>query len=85
MIELGMTVKDRINGFEGVVTGRAEYLYGCIQVFVAPTKLAEGGKYPEGQWLDEGRVQAFSAPKAEQPESAAERAGGPVTALPPRG
>lgn len=29
MVTLGARVKDNITGFEGIATGRAEYLYGC--------------------------------------------------------
>ena len=30
-IELGAKVKNIVNGFEGIVTARVEYLNGCIQ------------------------------------------------------
>jgi hypothetical protein len=32
--DLGVTVKDVIHGFEGVVTGRCQYLTGCTQYLV---------------------------------------------------
>ncbi len=84
MVNLGDKVKDRINGFEGIVTGLAYYLYGCRQVYVAPTSLAEHGKWPDGQWIDEDRVAVVAPDEVEQPDSAADRAGGPATeALPP--
>jgi hypothetical protein len=85
MVNLGDKVRDRINGFEGIVTGRAVYLYGCVQVLVAPTKLAEDGKCPDSVWFDEDRVEAMAAPGAERPASADERAGGPLMGPTPPG
>jgi len=84
MVMLGATVRDRINGFGGVVTGRAEYLYGCKQVLVAPTTLDEKGKPLDSSWLDEDRVEVVAGvPHFERPASADERAGGPLTAPAP--
>ncbi len=85
MVNLGDKARDTINGFEGIVTGRAEYLYGCRQVLVAPTKLAADGKCPDSVWLDEGRVEVVAADEAERPASADERAGGPLTGPVPPG
>ena len=77
MANLGDKVKDRINGFAGVVTGRAEYLYGCVQVLVAPTAIGKDGKCPDSIWLDEDRVAVTKAWAVESPASAELRAGGP--------
>ena len=54
MIELGSKVKDSITGFEGVSTGRAEYLHGCPSVLVESTELQEGEV--KKQWIDEPRL-----------------------------
>lgn len=51
---LGKTVKDQITGFEGVVTGRVEYLTGCAQLLVQP-KVKESGDFAESRWFDETR------------------------------
>lgn len=52
-MELGLTVRDRITKFQGVATGRAEYLTGCRQILVE-------GKAKEGEtkshWFDESRL-----------------------------
>ena len=77
MANLGDKVKDRINGFTGIVTGRAEYLYGCVQVLVAPTVIGKDGKHPDSVWLDEDRVAVTKASVVGSPASAAVRAGGP--------
>jgi hypothetical protein len=77
MANLGDKVRDRINGFTGIVTGRAEYLYGCVQVLVAPQKTTKEGKRPDSEWLDEDRVEVLKAGVHGKPASAATRAGGP--------
>lgn len=94
--KLGDRVRDRINGFEGIVTGAATYLYGCVQVLVAPEKIASDGKIPESCWLDEDRVEVIAeAIHAPGPaaivssfgkqalEARAPRAGGPQKVPPP--
>jgi len=54
MIKLGEKVKDSITGFEGVATGRATYLYGCVRVLVESKKLKDGK--PIEEWFDEQRL-----------------------------
>lgn len=81
-VELGDSVKDRITGFAGVVTGKVEYLYGCKKVLVSPQTL-EKGKPAETQWFDEDSVRIVKAGAVGRPESVASRAGGPVAFLPP--
>jgi hypothetical protein len=85
MVNLGDRVRCRINGFEGIVTGRAEYRYGCVQVLVAPTKLAADGKCPDSVWFDEERVEVTASEEVKRPASADERAGGPLMGPTPPG
>ena len=56
--ELGRTYKDRITGFEGVVTGRVEYISGCNQLLLS----AKVGKdsTTKTMWVDEQRVELVS-------------------------
>lgn len=54
-ISLGKKARDKVTGFTGVITGRAEYLYGCTQYCIVPPASKDGG-YVDGQWFDEGRV-----------------------------
>ena len=64
-IKLGDRVKDRITGFEGTVTARIEYLYGCIQFRVQPD-VAENGAQLKADWIDEDQlkiVKPSGAPK----------------------
>jgi len=67
-VKLGQVVQDSITGFEGKVTGRTEYLYGCVQVLVQPQRLDEKGEVPKAVWIDEPQVcivNAAAAPTAE--------------------
>lgn len=54
MFKLGWTLRDKITGFEGIVTGRCEYISGCHQVLLVP-KVDEKGGHREGHWFDESR------------------------------
>jgi len=68
MIALGTMVKDKITGFSGVVTGRAEYLNGCISVLVQPGGLKPDGEPIEAHWFDEQRLTLASKAKAGGPQ-----------------
>jgi len=60
----GDTVRDLVTRFEGVITGRADYISGCNQYSVT-TRLSgkksgehgEACKEIEGRWFDEDRLQ----------------------------
>lgn len=54
-INLGETRTDRISGFTGTVTGRCEYITGCVQYLLVP-KVKESGSYAEAHWFDEDRL-----------------------------
>jgi hypothetical protein len=56
MIKLGSKVKDKITGFNGVVTGFVTYLSGCNQALVVP-KVGNDGAFKEAQWFDEQRLE----------------------------
>lgn len=61
-VELGDTVRDVINGFEGIVIGKTAYLYGCNQLAVSPNKLAKDGSVLDAYWNDEQRFEVVSRP-----------------------
>ncbi len=64
---LGMKVKDRVTGFEGVVASVSFDLYGCIQAIVNPG-LGADGKLQDSQWFDVNRLLVTSeAPVMERP------------------
>jgi hypothetical protein len=85
MVELGSRVRDRINGFVGIATGRAEYLFGCRQVLVAPESLPGDGKHPESHWLDEDHLELVEAGVISPGPAAQVSAGGPLTGPTPPG
>jgi hypothetical protein len=50
--ELGDRVSDRITGQIGVITSRAEHLFGCARYWIEPQELKDG-KPIDGRWIDE--------------------------------
>ncbi len=55
-IRLGDKVKDRITGYEGIVTGITNWLNGCARIGVQSTKLKDG-KPLETEWFDVNQIQ----------------------------
>lgn len=55
MIKLGLKGRDKITGFEGIITGKVQYLYGCNQYCLVPP--AVNGEIKNGEWFDEGRIE----------------------------
>ena len=53
---MGKPATDKISGFKGVITAYAQYISGCNQCLVAPL-VDDDGKYQEGQWFDEQRLE----------------------------
>ena len=56
MEKLGKKAKDKVTGFEGIITSKHIYLTGCNQYGVQPT-VDKDGKVPDVRYFDEGRVQ----------------------------
>ena len=54
MIQLGSKVKDKVSGIVGIVTGRCEYLNGCVQYCVV-TKANKDNK-TVSLWIDVGQL-----------------------------
>lgn len=52
----GMTGKDMITGFTGVITGCCSYIGGNQQVLLSPV-IKENGGYQEPQWFDTARIE----------------------------
>jgi hypothetical protein len=74
MIQLGQRARDKVTGFEGVLTGMARYLYGCDQYCIVPA--VKEGELKDGHWFDEGRVEILG--RGILPEEVrVERPGGP--------
>jgi hypothetical protein len=49
--ELGDLVRDKVTGFEGIVTSHAQHLTGCDRFWIEPRVDSEG-KTREGRWTD---------------------------------
>lgn len=54
-INLGQKAMDRITGFTGMVTGRAEYISGCEQLLVQPPVKSDG-TFVDPHWIDIDRL-----------------------------
>lgn len=64
-IKLGAKAKDKVTGFEGIVIGKINYLFGCNQYGLSPE--AKDGKVLDSAWFDEGRIEIIGpgiAPEA---------------------
>lgn len=55
-IVLGDKVRDTITGFEGIATGRTEWLTGCVRWIVEPDKLDKDKKVQQYMEFDESRL-----------------------------
>jgi len=56
----GKKAKDQITGFEGIITGKSVWMYGCNQYCLTPP-VDKDGKLPDGKWFDEGRLVVISS------------------------
>lgn len=55
-IRLGARGRDKVTGYEGIITGYVLHLYGCGQYAINPGK-DKDGKLHEVNWFDEGRIE----------------------------
>ena len=62
MIEIGLTVKDKITEFVGVVIGEVKYITGCVQFLVQPVCKKDGIK-PSSEWFDDKRLTVLKKKK----------------------
>lgn len=53
---LGTTQRDKITGFQGIVTGYCEYLSGCNQALLVPP-VDEKGAARDSGWYDVQRLE----------------------------
>ena len=79
--EHGNKVKDRVTGFEGIITGHSDYMNGCDHYLVQPPVTKEGA-FQEAKWFDEADLQLVEEPKVVKTETT--RTGGPLLNAPPR-
>lgn len=55
MIKLGVQARDKVSGFEGVVTARTQFITGCDRYSLTPP--AKDGKFNEAVWFDESCIE----------------------------
>lgn len=53
---LGQKGRDKVTGYEGIITGYCKHLYCCGQYSINPGKGSDG-KLLEIHWFDEGRIE----------------------------
>ena len=78
-LELGMEVRDRVTGFQGIITARTTYLNACSRLTVSPP-VAEKGTLPDSQFFDEPDLVLVGNGVYVPPEPKPVRTGGPHTA-----
>jgi hypothetical protein len=84
LYELGLTGKDKITGFTGVLTSRVQCLTGCNQYHLQPTEIKDN-KYPSGVYFDEHRIEILPTPKVTLEKSTPEQRNGCDVPMPDRG
>ena len=63
----GDEAKDVISGLSGIVTSRADHLYGCARYWLAP-RTHKDGKPEGGTWFDEDQLEMVKATVIERRE-----------------
>lgn len=81
---LGARVKDTITGFEGIATGRSEFLNGCVSICIAASELSKDGE-PKIEWFDEQRLEVIDPAAFKPNRLSTATAGGPQPTPPPDG
>ena len=83
-VNLGDKVKDTVSGYEGIVIGKSDFLFGCTRIAVQAVGLHEE-KPIESQWFDEPQVELVTpGVVATDSRPKAERTGGPMPSTPKR-
>lgn len=57
-VKLGDKVKDIVTGYEGVVTGKLVYVWGCEQACV---HFRDQDNKPQSDWFDIGRLEVLES------------------------
>lgn len=54
---LGDHVRDTLTAFEGIITGRVEYVTGCNQLLINPARVTSDGALVGPEWIDVDRAE----------------------------
>jgi len=81
IFELGQKAKDKITGFEGIITGRCEHITGC-NTYGLKSKIDKEGKTNDAEWVDEGMIEITGKGVTEKSVKAVDN-GGPLSENPP--
>lgn len=57
---LGFRARDRVTGFQGVISSISFDLYGCIQAIVTPG-VGEKGEIQDSKWIDVCRLELLES------------------------
>lgn len=60
----GMTVRDKVTGFTGVITCRCDYITGCNRYYLQP-KVGDDGKLIDGTYVDEPALEQLDVLRVE--------------------
>ena len=63
IFKLGEILEDRVSGFKGICTGRADYLTGCRQYKIQPKGLNKSNLPWNAEWFDEEQLVALKVKK----------------------
>jgi hypothetical protein len=55
---LGKFARDKVTGFEGIITIKSTYLFGCDSYTLSPK--AKDGKVEDAKTFDKGRIEIIS-------------------------
>jgi len=82
MIKLGDLVRDKVSGYQGIVVGISDFLYGCKRIGIQAQNLHDG-KPVESIWIDLPQAELIEGQKVKTVES--DRiTGGPISSIPQR-
>lgn len=57
--EIGILAEDKLTGFKGIITYRAQYITGCNNYGLQPEGLDEKGAVKDVAQFDESRIRAL--------------------------
>ncbi|KKL92482.1 hypothetical protein LCGC14_1884260 [marine sediment metagenome] len=77
---MGRVGKDKITGFVGTVTGRSEYINGCVHLMLEAK--AKPGMKPVHAWFDEARIQPARKTVKQKPRYRSRGTHGPGGPMP---